>query len=133
MDVERIDVPGLYPKAPYHYATVVGPGDLVFAAGACPLDESGEVVDGPDIPLQMARAVNNLLSALREAGAGPEDVLKTTVYVVATTQDELVRAWSVVEAAFGDARPPSTLLGVSVLGYTGQLVEIEAVAVRRRS
>lgn len=132
MEVERVDVPGLYPKAPYHYATVVGPSDLVFAAGACPLDESGEVVDGPDIPLQMARAVNNLLTALREAGAGVEDVLKTTVYVVATTQDELVRAWSVVEAAFGDARPPSTLLGVSVLGYTGQLVEIEAVAVRRR-
>lgn len=132
MDVERVNPAGLYPGAPYHYATVVGPGELVFAAGACPIDESGDVVDGPDLPLQTARAVNNLLTALREAGAGVEDVLKTTVYVVATTQDELVRAWTVVEAAFGDARPPSTLLGVPVLGYTGQLVEIEAVAIRRR-
>lgn len=37
-------------------------------------------------------------------------------------------AWNVVRAAFGDHDVPSTLIGVSVLGYTDQLVEIEAVA-----
>jgi enamine deaminase RidA (YjgF/YER057c/UK114 family) len=34
-----------------------------------------------------------------------------------------------VEDTFAPSRPPSTLLGVAVLGYPGQLVEIEAVAV----
>jgi hypothetical protein len=34
----------------------------------------------------------------------------------------------VVAEAFGDHDAPSTLLGVAVLGYEGQLVEIEAVA-----
>jgi hypothetical protein len=34
----------------------------------------------------------------------------------------------VVAAGFGDHDAPSTLLGVAVLGYSGQLVEIEAVA-----
>jgi hypothetical protein len=34
----------------------------------------------------------------------------------------------VVRAAFGEHDAPSTLLGVTVLGYDGQLVEIEAVA-----
>jgi hypothetical protein len=34
----------------------------------------------------------------------------------------------VVEAAFGEHDAPCTLLGVTVLGYTDQLVEIEAVA-----
>jgi len=29
---------------------------------------------------------------------------------------------------FGSAKPPSTLLGVAMLGYPEQLVEIEAVA-----
>jgi hypothetical protein len=33
-----------------------------------------------------------------------------------------------VEDAFAPHRPPSTLLGVSLLGYPDQLVEIEAVA-----
>lgn len=37
-------------------------------------------------------------------------------------------AWDVIRAAFGDHDPPGTLLGVTVLGYPGQLVEIEAVA-----
>jgi enamine deaminase RidA (YjgF/YER057c/UK114 family) len=35
----------------------------------------------------------------------------------------------VVEEAFAPARPPSTLLGVAILGYPDQLVEIEAIAV----
>ena len=40
----------------------------------------------------------------------------------------LVRVWNVVSARLG--RAPSTLLGVSFLGYPDQLVEIEAVAAR---
>ena len=35
-----------------------------------------------------------------------------------------------IRAAFGDYDAPSTLLGVTVLGYADQLVEIEAVAAR---
>jgi hypothetical protein len=34
----------------------------------------------------------------------------------------------VVRDAFGDHDVPSTLIGVTVLGYRDQLVEIEAVA-----
>jgi enamine deaminase RidA (YjgF/YER057c/UK114 family) len=73
-----------------------------------------------------------LLTVLAAAGSGPEQVLKTTVYVVAAERSELVRAWDVIAAGFGDARPPSTLLGVSMLGYADQLVEIEAVALTGR-
>ena len=36
--------------------------------------------------------------------------------------------WRVVEERFGAWRAPSTLLGVAMLGYRGQLVESEAVA-----
>jgi enamine deaminase RidA (YjgF/YER057c/UK114 family) len=50
------------------------------------------------------------------------------VYVVATARHDLVRAWRVVEPAFEPHRPPSTVLGVAMLGYESQLVEIEAVA-----
>jgi enamine deaminase RidA (YjgF/YER057c/UK114 family) len=68
--------------------------------------------------------------ALRAAGCGFEDVVKTTVYVASSDHADLLAAWEVVEAEFGRDGPPSTLLGVSVLGFTGQLVEIEAVAAR---
>jgi hypothetical protein len=39
-----------------------------------------------------------------------------------------VAAWEVVRDAFGDHDVPSTLMGVTVLGYRDQLVELEAVA-----
>ncbi|MGH3073608.1 MAG: RidA family protein [Gaiellales bacterium] len=118
---------GLYAGAPYHYATVAEPGRMVFAAGACPIDEEGVVIPG-GIEAQAAKAVENLFIALSAAGASAADVLKTTVYVASSEQSDLVRAWEVIAAAFAPARPPSTLLGVAVLGYTDQLVEIEAIA-----
>ncbi len=52
------------------------------------------------------------------------------MYVVADERVQLVEAWDAVADAFAPARPPSTLLGVALLGYTEQLVEIEAVAFR---
>jgi enamine deaminase RidA (YjgF/YER057c/UK114 family) len=70
----------------------------------------------------------NLGTALAAAGATIRDVLKTAVFVASARQADLVTAWEVIRAAFGDHDAPSTLLGVSVLGYPDQLVEIEAVA-----
>lgn len=122
--------PGLFPGAPYHYAAIAEAGRMVFAAGACPIDEDGVVVPG-GIQAQAQKAVANLFVALDAAGVAKDDVLKTTVYVASSNQAELVQAWEVIAAAFSPARPPSTLLGVAVLGYTDQLVEIEAVAVSR--
>jgi enamine deaminase RidA (YjgF/YER057c/UK114 family) len=69
---------------------------------------------------------------LKECGAGLRDVLKTTVYVASSNRDDLVVAWNEVAAGFGDHDPPSTLVGVTVLGYPDQLVEIDAIAVGTR-
>jgi hypothetical protein len=38
------------------------------------------------------------------------------------------KPWRVVRDRFADHDAPSTLLGVAVLGYPNQLVEVEAVA-----
>jgi enamine deaminase RidA (YjgF/YER057c/UK114 family) len=114
----------LYPDPPYDYAAEAR--GLVFTAGACPLDENGTVVAPGEYEAQAERAVANLLVALAEQGAGVDSVLKTTIYVVARDRGDLVRVWDVVSARLG--RAPSTLLGVSLLGYPDQLVEIEAVA-----
>jgi enamine deaminase RidA (YjgF/YER057c/UK114 family) len=118
----------LYPGVPYEY-TARADG-LVFTAGACPLDAEGRVVAPGDLEAQAAQAADNLLEALEQAGARPADLLKTTIYVVGEERADLVRAWDVVSARLG--RAPSTLLGVSFLGYPEQLVEIEAVAALKR-
>ena len=116
-------------SAPYAYAAVSSPGArLVFTAGACPLDAAGETVSPGDIAAQAEQVMQNLRTALRAAGADLDDVLKTTVYVASGEQADLVTAWDVVKRHFGSHDAPSTLLGVSVLGYRDQLVEVEAVA-----
>ena len=112
----------LYPGTPYEYSASAN--GLVFTAGACPLDEEGNVVAPGDLGRQ--RTAQNLLEALAAAGARPENLLKTTIYVVGEQRADLVRVWDVVAGRLG--RTPSTLLGVSFLGYPDQLVEIEAVA-----
>lgn len=114
----------LYPGVPYEYTATAG--GLVFTAGACPLDEEGRVVAPGDREAQAARAADNLFAALAEHGAGPESLVKTTIYVVADDRADLVRVWDVVSERLG--RVPCTLLGVSLLGDPDQLVEIEAVA-----
>ena len=117
-------------KAPYAYAAVAGPGQFVFTAGACPLDADGKTVAVGDVAGQARQVVANLVAALHAAGAQLTDVVKTTVYVASSRQSDLGTVWDVVHAAFGDHEVPSTLLGVTVLGYDDQLVEVEAIAIR---
>jgi enamine deaminase RidA (YjgF/YER057c/UK114 family) len=119
----------LAPAVDYAYAAVVGPGSTVFTAGACPLDAAGATVAVGDVAAQAGAVMANLEIALEAAGARLTDVVKTTVYVASTHRRDLVAAWDVVRAAFGDHDAPSTLLGVTVLGHPDQLVEVEAIAV----
>lgn len=114
----------LYPDAPYEYASSAG--RLIFAAGACPIDEAGTVVEPGDLVAQADRTVDNLLAALDGVGVGAEDIVKMTIFVATTERADLVRVWNVVAPRLG--RAPNTLLGVTVLGYEHQLVEIEAIA-----
>ena len=87
------------------------------------------LVGAGDVRVQAAQAVANLAGALGESGADLTGVLKTTVFVASDDRSDLVAAWAVVRAGFGEHDAPSTLLGVAALGYPGQLVEIEAIAV----
>ena len=115
--------------AQYAYAATV-PADarLIFLAGSCPLNEDGSTAGIGDYRVQAEKAIENMRVALKAAGAGIQDVVSTRVLVASTQQADLVAAWEVVRAAFGDHDVPSTLMGVTVLGYDHQLVEIEAVA-----
>jgi enamine deaminase RidA (YjgF/YER057c/UK114 family) len=123
---ERITAAELYP--PPGYAHAARAGFLVHTAGAVPLDVDGNLVGAGDLEVQTRQTVANLEAQLGAAGARPEDVVKTVVYVAAERHADLRAVWEVFRAS-SLAAAPSTLLGVSFLGYTGQLVEIEAVAV----
>lgn len=115
--------------APYAYAATAPVGSrLIFLAGSCPLDDDGSTTAPGDYAAQAARCIQTLETALHAAGATLTDVMSTRVLVASTRQADLITAWDVIHTAFGAHDVPSTLLGVTVLGYDDQLVEIEAVA-----
>jgi enamine deaminase RidA (YjgF/YER057c/UK114 family) len=129
MPPELVRSTRLFSGVPYAYAATVPETGLIVTAGACPLDDHGHVVAPGDIAAQTRQVVRNLRIALQECGAELRDVLKTTIYVCSSSRDDLRVAWNEVTAGFGDHDPPSTLLGVAVLGYPDQLVEVEAIAI----
>jgi enamine deaminase RidA (YjgF/YER057c/UK114 family) len=125
--VERRTVESLAPPPAYAHVAVAS-GRLVFTAGAVPVDAAGNLVGRDDAAAQARQVIANLLAQLAAGGASAADVAKMTVYVVADDPSPLSAVWDVVsESPLAGA--PSTLLGVTALGYRGQVVEIEAVAV----
>jgi enamine deaminase RidA (YjgF/YER057c/UK114 family) len=115
--------------AEYAYgATAPSDARFIFLAGACPLAVDGATTGVGDYAAQAQKAVENMCIALDDAGASISDVISTRILVASSDRADLSAAWQVVSAAFGDHDAPSTLMGVTVLGYPDQLVEIEAVA-----
>ncbi|MCT8975060.1 RidA family protein [Clostridium sp. CX1] len=113
----------------YAYAGRIPSGmDLLFLAGACPINKDGEVPHLNNYELQAKFCVNNLKEALKECNASLEDVVYTRVLVASANRSDLVTVWETIRKEFGNHDVPSTLSGVTVLGYINQLVELEAVA-----
>jgi len=89
---------------------------------------SGTTASGAssDIGAQTAEALRRIESALTEADAALDDVIRTRIYVT-----EIAR-WREVAAVhaevFGDIRPAATTVEVAALIEPGLLVEIEADA-----
>ena len=129
--IQRINPPGLHQTPGYHHVTVADVNKMVFLAGQCPLDEWGQLVGTGDLRIQVEQVIRNIVTALSYVGATPDDVVRTVIYVIAPDRDDLSLVWtilreSVIATALSTA---STLLGVSQLGYPGQLVEIDVTAI----
>lgn len=83
--------------------------------------------DDAGVEAQARRCLDVIVAALREAGAQPEHVVRTRMYLVNAADHEAVgRAHG---AVFGAARPASTMVVVAALLDPRWKVEIEAEAI----
>ena len=105
-------------------------GRMIFTAGVVGWDETESFAEY-SLAGQFAQALRNTLAILAEDGAGPEHVVRMTVYVTdradyLRSRDEIGAAWREI---MGRAYPVMALVEVKGLVENAALVEIETTAV----
>jgi enamine deaminase RidA (YjgF/YER057c/UK114 family) len=129
--IEKFNPPTVHEPPGYSHVTISSAGRLAHFAGQCPLDPDGNVVGAPgDYDTQTGQVIANCLAVLAAARVTPADVVRSVIYVVSAESTVLSAVWDRLNAselapAFTTA---STLLGVTALGYAGQLVEVDLTA-----
>ncbi|MEV4429700.1 Rid family hydrolase [Streptomyces sp. NPDC049602] len=125
--ISRINPEQLHETPGYHHITVVETGRTAYLAGQCPLDQSGSLVGPDSLEVQVDQVVLNALAALVAVNTQPQHVVRSVVYVRSDDREDLGLAWHRLAAsALGPAfTSASTLLGVTQLGFAGQLVEVD--------
>lgn len=81
MNKKIISTP-LGPAAIGPYSQAVQAGNLLFVSGQIPIDPStAKVIDDKGIRAQTRRSLENLVAIVAAAGASPEQIVKTTVFL----------------------------------------------------
>ena len=122
------------PLGMYSHGVVAGPGELVVVAGQVGMSAEGHVaVD--DVVGQTKQAFENVRMVIEAGGCTMRDVVRLQTFLTRSGDiPGFMKARSeVFPRYFPDgAYPPNTLLVISQLVRADLLVEIEAIAVRRR-
>ena len=112
------------PSAIGPYSQGIIMGDLVFTSGQIPLNpETNEIPEG--IEAQTHQALSNLKGVLEGAGAGTENVIKTTLFI--KNMDDFSKINEIYAGYFKEPYPARSCVEVAKLPK-GVLIEIEAVA-----
>ncbi|HWH31967.1 MAG TPA: RidA family protein [Egibacteraceae bacterium] len=108
------------------FSRAVVAGDRVIVSGTAPVWPDGSC--DPDPAAQARRCLEIILAALAEAGAGPEHVVRTRMFLTDAADADAVGAAH--GEVFGDVRPAATMVVVKALLDERWKVEIEAEAIR---
>lgn len=113
------------PAAIGPYSQAVKFGKILFCSGQIPLDPvTGELITG-DIAAQTERVMKNIAAVLTAAGAGFDDIVKTTIYLV--DMGDFAAVNEVYGSRFQHNKPARSTVAVKSLPRGAQ-VEIEVVA-----
>lgn len=122
--------PAGWPRPKGYSNGIAASGRMIFTAGVIGWNES-EILVSHRLDHQFAQALKNVLAILKEGGAGPEHIVRLTIYVTSIQEylplrDDLAPIW---KAVMGDHYPAMALVEVKRLVEHAAKVEIEATAV----
>ncbi len=126
MNRKRISSGGPW-EEPFGYSRAVRAGNFVAVSGTTSANADGAIHGEGDAYAQARRCFEIIERALKEAGAGLADVVRTRMFVTDISHSE-----GVMKAHgefFRDVRPAATMVEVRALLRPEMLVEIEADAV----
>ena len=107
------------------YSRAVQIGNTIAVTGTIGVYQDGSYPESASE--QTTLALNTIVEALKALGSGPEDVIRTRIYVTDISRwEEIGRAHA---AVFGEVRPATTMVEVSALVDPEAIVEIEADAI----
>jgi 2-iminobutanoate/2-iminopropanoate deaminase len=123
MAVNTAEAPA--PVGPYNQAVLAG--GWLYCSGQIALDpRSGALVGAGDVEQETRQVLRNLQAVLREAGASPAQVVRTTVYLADLADFATVNGLY-AEVFGGAVAPARACVQVAALPM-GARVEIDAVA-----
>ena len=122
---EAISAPDA-PAAIGPYSPAIRAGNLLFISGQVPIDPSTGTIVGDEITVQTEQVMRNLAALLKAAGAGFEQVVRTTVFLADMNE------FAAMNAIYGKfvVDPPPARATVQVARLPKDVkVEIDLIAV----
>lgn len=126
----KILQPAGWPRPKGYANGISARGRMIFTAGIIGCNEN-EVVTSHRLEDQFGMALRNILTILAEDGAGPEQIVRMTIYVIdrvdyISRRDDIAPVW---KSIMGSHYPAIALVEVKGLVNSAAMVEIEATAV----
>ena len=113
------------PVGPYNQAVLAG--EWLYCSGQIPLDPAtGEMVGNGDVAAETHQVLKNLSAVLKEAGATPAQVVRTTVFLADLGDFQTVNG--IYAEVFGEGVSPARACVQVAALPKGARVEIDCVA-----